>query len=319
VDELARDLSGLSTEQIRDRMERYIRHRATTEEVPGAAAALFRGGTPVLWIQEGLRDNEKVAIASLTKPFTALLAVALWRDGQLDLDSPFLEYLSIDPVDSKLSAADRELLSGISIRQLLMHRSGIPYSVASGRQFRIGERVFPLPDASKSGKYRYSNFNYQILRYVLEAVGGDTLASLKQKWILKPAGMKNTIASGSNGAAGMISTLEDLTRFCEFLLAENHRPESPFRDVFAVLAEKGPYSSGGDYVLGWHLYQNPDTGPLFFHSGTWYNAAAEIYIMPESRSYFVHIANPPDFKDKVTIRYRSDIIKMGRLALIRSF
>ncbi|MBU44200.1 MAG: hypothetical protein CMN76_13340 [Spirochaetaceae bacterium] len=314
VDELARDLSKLSVEEIRDRMELYIDHRAGSDYVPGAAAALFKEGTPILWMHKGLREDQKVSIASLTKPFTALVAIRLARSGKLDLDAPLAGYLP----EWKTLAEKHVELQPITARMLLTHTSGIGYEAADKKNsFNLAGKNYPLPK-KKPGSYQYSNFNYHLVAFIIQKVEGKTLTELVQRWILVPAGMKDTTANHSNGAAGMVSTLEDLTRFCEFLLSENEKESSPYYRVFALMKNSENRKTNSEYGLGWHVYA-PTSGPdLFFHSGTWYNAAAEIYIIPENRSYFVHLANPPDFNNRDTIRYRSDILKMGRLALTKS-
>ena len=313
VEELARNLDRLSVEEIRDRMELYIDQLAGSEKLPGAAAALFREGTPVLWVHKGLSQNQKVSIASLNKPFTSMILLRLSRTGKLDLDRPVREYLSEWEKQAK-----KPEMSAITARMLLSHTSGIPYEPGGKDSFEIAGKKYPAPEPGMQGKFRYSNYNYHLLAELAKELTGRPLPQLIQDWILTPAKMRNTSAAASNGAAGMVSTLEDLTRFCEFLLSENSRESSPYYRVFAIFANPDHRRSVNEYGLGWHVY-TPGSGPtLFYHSGTWYNAAAEIYIIPQTSSFFVHIANPPNFKDKETIRYRSDILKMGRLALTKA-
>jgi CubicO group peptidase (beta-lactamase class C family) len=69
---------------------------------PGAAVAVRRAGEPPLVVCHGLADIEwqcpvgtdtVFRLASLSKPFTALAAVLLARDGVLDLDAPIDRYL----------------------------------------------------------------------------------------------------------------------------------------------------------------------------------------------------------------------------------
>ncbi|MCB1138699.1 MAG: beta-lactamase family protein [Leptospiraceae bacterium] len=327
VDQLAQNLSRLSVEELRDRIELYIDNRAGTEEIPGAAAAIFKEGTPILWVHKGLAEDQPVSIASLTKPFTAMVIIRLARSGKLDLDAPIQEFLpelktpaggSAEEKGNQNSAAEKNAPATLTARMLLSHTSGISYNAGKKEDtFLLEGKRFPLPQAKNRGKFEYSNFNYHILAILAHRLSGKPLARLTEDWILKPAGMRNTKAQGTSGAAGMVSTLEDLTRFCEFLLSENKQESSPYYRVFQAFQNLEHRKSSNEYGLGWHVYAPSNGQALFFHSGTWYNAAAEIYIMPESSSYFVHIANPPDFRDKATARYRSDVIKMATLALTR--
>lgn len=315
VEELAQNLDRLSVEEIRDRMELYIENKAGNEKLPGAAAALFRQGTPLLWIHKGLAKNQRISIASLNKPFTAMVLLRLSRTGKLDLDLPVIEYIP----EWKEQSKSRTELAPITARMLLSHTSGIEYEApGKDNSFEVGGKKYPIPVPSKVGKFNYSNYNYHLLAFLAYKVSDKPLTALIQDWILEPAQMKQTSASASNGAAGMVSTLEDLTRFCEFLLSENAREASPYYRVFQMFANLQHRKSASEYGLGWHVYSPTNQAQLFYHSGTWYNAAAEIYIVPETSSYFVHIANPPNFKDRETIRYRADILKMGRLALTKA-
>src|SRR2546426_2485625 len=84
--------------------------------VPGLAVGLFHDGETVV-VADGLCElggDERVTpetafrIASITKPFTATLALALAEDGLLALDEP--------PPGSRAEA---------TIRQLLSHQGGL--------------------------------------------------------------------------------------------------------------------------------------------------------------------------------------------------
>ena len=92
-------------------------------EAPGAAVAVLRRGEPPLVMCHGLANIEWASpvgtdtvfrLASLSKPFTALAALLLARDGVLDLDGPIGRYLP--------DFADR---AGVTIRRLLSHTSGL--------------------------------------------------------------------------------------------------------------------------------------------------------------------------------------------------
>src|SRR5262249_40544505 len=73
-----------------------------------------------------ITHNTRFRIASITKQFTALLALVLCEEGLLDLDSPIRMYLP----ELRSFGAD------ITIRSLLHHRSGIRCSLDVGMLFR---------------------------------------------------------------------------------------------------------------------------------------------------------------------------------------
>lgn len=70
---------------------------------------------------DGCYADSMFRIASISKPLTATLAMALWEDGLLDLDKPLREYLGDEwPV----KMVDGEQVD-ITARQLLSHTAGI--------------------------------------------------------------------------------------------------------------------------------------------------------------------------------------------------
>jgi CubicO group peptidase (beta-lactamase class C family) len=144
-------------------------------------------------------------IASVTKVFTAMLALVLADEGLLDLDKPISDYLpgSVTvPVDS--------LGNSITVRHLITHTSALPIDPPNRKNLDPGGPADPLlrdaynvrdlyqalPQTKLVGtvgdKFRYSNYGYALLGHVLERVAGQKFEPLIKARILTPLGMSAT-------------------------------------------------------------------------------------------------------------------------------
>jgi len=149
--------------------------------------------------------NTPYIIASVTKTFTALLALTLADEGLLDLDRPISAYLPDSvhvPVDS--------LGHAFTARHLISHTSALPIDPPNRRNLDPGGPVDPLlrdaynvrdlysalPQTKLVGavgdKFRYSNYGYALLGHVLERVAGQPFELLLRNRILAPLGMSET-------------------------------------------------------------------------------------------------------------------------------
>lgn len=138
----------------------------------------------------------RMRAGSVSKTYVALAAMRLAEQGKLDLDAPVSSLLSADVLKG-LANADRA-----TVRQLLNHTSGIPHGLddtgialsflfgtptksLSTAQYLDGVRG--LPAAFPVGtSWRYSNTNYTLLGLILEAVTGESLATVLEQQVSKP-------------------------------------------------------------------------------------------------------------------------------------
>jgi CubicO group peptidase (beta-lactamase class C family) len=141
---------------------------------------------------------------STGKIFTAVAALQLEEDGQLDLDTPISKYLSSEEVDiplnppylqDKPTKEDLEKfkrnLNKITIRDLLNHCSGL-VQAPEGPPERFFEK---LP---KEIEHPYSNYGYQLLAVIIGKQTKNSKASSPEdrfrdhveQRIFYPSGMK---------------------------------------------------------------------------------------------------------------------------------
>ncbi|MBO8193571.1 serine hydrolase [Streptomyces oryzae] len=129
-------------------------------------------------------------LASLSKLFTTLVAVQQIEAGRLRLDVPVARYLPGFAAHGK---------GGITVKQLLVHTSGLPsdprpplWENSGGQQARREAILQARPFARPGATYRYSDLNLLSMQLVLEQVTGQRLDRLVREGITEPLRMRDT-------------------------------------------------------------------------------------------------------------------------------
>lgn len=180
----------------------------------GVSVGVVRGTGTLVRAGWGLADRDakrattadtSYRLGSASKQFTAALVMRLVERSRVSLD---------DAVESHLPQIPRKW-SGVIVRQLLNHTSGVPDFTDTGS--RHWSKTLP-PDGLlalvgddslqfKPGtKYDYSNSNYVMLAMLAEKYYARPLAQILDEEIAKPLGLTTTQfcedAYGANGQAG---------------------------------------------------------------------------------------------------------------------
>jgi CubicO group peptidase (beta-lactamase class C family) len=168
---------------------------AHKHQVPGAQLAIYHDGLTVadeigeLEFGTGLRVTRDAAfpISSITKSFTATVAMILVADGDVDLDAPVHDYV---PEMGDLGAM-------ISLRQLLSHTSGLAENSgmeeesSSSLRHYISERVCGRKLVQPPGAgFSYSNPGYIVAGRLIETVTGMSWSEAVESILLQPLGIK---------------------------------------------------------------------------------------------------------------------------------
>ena len=149
-----------------------------------------------------IRNRER----SIKKHITSTLILLLVEDGYLSLEDELVDYLPQYPK-----------WKGITIKNLLMHSSGIPSYLFSPKGIRntalefiqlpnkdlkpsdLVADVYKQPLTFKTGtKSAYNNTNYVLLGMIAETATGTSAAVLLDRYIFAPLGMKNTYRTSSS-------------------------------------------------------------------------------------------------------------------------
>jgi CubicO group peptidase (beta-lactamase class C family) len=186
------------------RIERDVEQKRKELGVPGAALAIVKGDKVIFQKGFGLRDVERqlpvtadtlFAIGSSTKSFTAMAAVISQDQGRLSLDDSPKKYLS------SFRVQDPEADKTITVRDLLLHRSGLKVSDfvwAPGVLNRNDViKLFGLakPTAKLREKFQYQNIGYTAAGEVVARANGTTWERFIGERIFKPLGMTSSHAS----------------------------------------------------------------------------------------------------------------------------
>jgi CubicO group peptidase (beta-lactamase class C family) len=197
------------------RVDALVREVMTREHIPGLALAVVRDGKIFKEAGYGLADIESKApvtpdtifrIASVSKQFVATAVMMLVEEGKLKVEDPISRYLEGTPAS----------WSGITIRHLLTHTSGIPDFINedipvnpshNGFDERVLRAVADRPLHFTPGdEWRYSNSNYHLLGMIIRKVTGLAYGDFLRERIFKPLGMTNTAVSSRKGKVEGLAT-----------------------------------------------------------------------------------------------------------------
>jgi D-alanyl-D-alanine carboxypeptidase len=187
------------------------------EDVPGMVASLrqservtnLAAGNADRRRSRALSPGDPVQIGSVTKLFTATVILKLVEEGRLTLDAPLARWFPDYP-----NAGE------ITLRDMLMHRSGLPEMLDTSPARRmmgwpwgapdphpLAEALAGLPSrAAPGGAYDYSNTNYLLLGFIAERVTGKPLADLYRETIFAPLGVQGAWLAGREAPQGRVPT-----------------------------------------------------------------------------------------------------------------
>ena len=179
---------------------------------PGGALLIMKSGEIVFEKAYGYMDVENkkpntiktvFQIGSVSKELTAAGILLLVEKGKLSLDDTLTKFIPdfIEPANK------------VTIKNLLVHNSGIPsYTELPDKPFKweskdslediinlIKHRKF---DFQPGEKFKYNNSGYAILAYIIEKVAGISYAQFMKDNIFLPLGMNHTLDGGDNENIG---------------------------------------------------------------------------------------------------------------------
>ncbi|MEO7964582.1 MAG: serine hydrolase domain-containing protein [Gemmatimonadaceae bacterium] len=201
-------------DSFRTRVVRGLAGYADVINIPGISVGIVRGDSLVYSGAVGFADRsaKRAAtadtpynIASLTKLFTATLALMLVNEGALSLDASVSKYLP-DSVRIPRDAHGR----AITVRSLLSHTSGLPRNPPNRRNQKLDGPLDPgiweaynVSDLYKGlaattlkttvgEHFQYSNFGFALLGHIVERVAGRPYEQVLRERLLIPLNMRAT-------------------------------------------------------------------------------------------------------------------------------
>ncbi|MDB6010876.1 MAG: hypothetical protein JWL65_3126 [Gammaproteobacteria bacterium] len=174
-------------------------------EIPGVGIAIVRPNRPDFIKGYGVRTlgqaglidaHTQFAIASNTKAFLAACLALLVDAGKLSWEDPVVRYLP------QFQMYDPAVTRMMTVRDLLVHRSGLPLGAGDLMQFPPGDhtpqdllhalRYFKPATGFRAG-YAYDNILYIVAGMLLEQVSGLAWDQYLSTRIFGPLGMTDAV------------------------------------------------------------------------------------------------------------------------------
>ncbi|WP_100075252.1 serine hydrolase domain-containing protein [Chryseobacterium camelliae] len=300
---------------------------------PGVTLAIIEQGKTIYSSQRGISnmeykipitDSTVFHIASVSKQFTAFLAVSLEKEGKLSLDDDIRKYLP----------ELKDLPYKISLRQLANHTHGLPnlYELAQLKGIELGDRITHKEIVAmllrikqinfKPGeKFEYNNTGFVLLAEIIERVCGKSFQEILKDKIFFPLRMSNSLAVSSpslivknkaysyrlknekyenfafnlmaNGSSGVSTTIKDLSKW----IIKMQYPSLEDKNIFDEMIKPSTLNSGETIQYGLGLETKTYKGlELIFHGGG--DAGYRSYILNVPKHHFsvVILGNNNDFK-----------------------
>lgn len=248
-----------------NKYEHYLSEAHARGQFNGTAL-VFDGGKVVYQGAFGIRSidpidsldlNSQFRLASVSKQFTAMAIMILKEQGKLNYDQDMRDFIPELPY------------SGITIRHLLHHVSGLPdyepmmdenwktelkyddparYTDGNPDVIRMLVAKKPPVYFAPGEKWQYSNTGYNLLGTIVAKASGVSFADFAQKYIFGPAGMSHS--SFYDFVIGTDPNMPD--RAYGFQVAWNRTDLIPADSHYLNrgLGEDGVYSTVGD-LLKW--------------------------------------------------------------------
>jgi CubicO group peptidase (beta-lactamase class C family) len=234
-------------------------------------------------------------LASTSKTFTGMAIMKLYEENKLNLDDSLQVFFPQFPY------------SGITVRMLLSHRSGLPnyvyfmpadpawkHRLATNNdvlQFMIDKKpaLYSYPNRG----FHYCNTNYALLALIVEKVSGQTFPEYMSNTIFTPLGMKNTyvfsIKDSANynpsyqynnrpfnlesmdcvyGDKNIYSTARDMLLWDKAIYSNRVVSQATYEEATEPNSNERP--SMHNYGLGWRLMIMPNSTKIVYHNGWWH-------------------------------------------------
>jgi CubicO group peptidase (beta-lactamase class C family) len=227
-----------------DRLVERARSERERWHVPGVALGILDRGRVETWAdglasletREPVTAETRSRIASITKPFTATLAMTAVQDGLLSLDAPTRD--------------------GLTPRLLLSHQAGLACEWPEpldryGDGDDVLERLVkdaPEPGPSGSqGLFSYCNAGYWLVAASVAQRTGLAFETAMRERVLEPLGLTRTSFEGDDAATGHVQAEPggDEHRVAESRYPRTRRPSGGLYSTVSDLLRFAAHHLGG--------------------------------------------------------------------------
>lgn len=203
--------AGATTNRLADVLQPYV----DAHRIAGAVTLVADrdGVLDVSWVGDAdltthtlMRPDTVFWIASQTKPFTATALMMLVDEGKVNVDDPVEKYLPGFRGQMRMTSRGTEYalltrpVHPITIRNLLTHTSGLPYSSAlEGAALdalplavTVGSYAMTPLNFEPDSLYSYANAGLNTVGRIVEVVSGQPYADFLQTRLLGPLALHDT-------------------------------------------------------------------------------------------------------------------------------
>ena len=331
-------LQNFCQAQNQNRTQQIIKANSLLEQYyqrnsPGIALAIIEQGKTIYSGQKGISnmeygipitDSTAFHIASVSKQFTAFLAVLLEKEGKLSLDDDITKYLP----------ELKGLPYKIKLRQLANHTHGLPnlFEIAQLRGIEpadkmshkeVVEMLLHIKQINyKPGeKFEYNNTGFVLLAEIIERIYGKPFQEVLNDRIFIPLQMPNSLAVNTpsliiknkaqsyrlnngkyenfafnlmaNGSSGISTTINDLTKW----VVNMQYPSLKEKGILDEMVQPTILNSGNITPYGLGLESKSYKGlDIVFHGGGDAGYRSYILNVPKYNFSVVILGNSNDFK-----------------------
>jgi D-alanyl-D-alanine carboxypeptidase len=307
-------------ESLNKQIDKIIRHdtELSFEQVPGIIIGIIDGDSTYI-LTRGVRSLESGSaitsedvfeLGSLTKPLTAHILLKLYAQNRLELEDPLNKYLPIAYQNPNYEA---------TIRQVIMHQSGIPkipetlgsteIDISSPYSGFTKEALLTWYRDLQPGplnEFRYSHSNYGLLEVVIEQITDEPFHKVFQRYISESYGLPQTHAhtvipvnpgydlarretnpwafQSFRASEGAISNLSDLLVYTRALLEDESIPVmwNSFEETDEKRLQIG---------FGWYRLLAKKNFPVYVHTGHTSGHSAMIAFSRKTKTGVIILAN----------------------------
>lgn len=177
--------------------------RATAADTFSGTVVVARHGTPIFERAYNRADRDRAVqntldtsfnTASITKMYTAVVALRLVQDGKLALTDTVGKWIPDYP--------DREIREHVTIHHLLTHTGGagdifdedyldyrLTLQTHDDYVKKFGARA---PQFAAGARWEYANYGFVLVGVIIERVTGMTYYEAVAKYVFAPAGMQHS-------------------------------------------------------------------------------------------------------------------------------
>lgn len=302
-----------------------VQGEASRWNVPGVTVGVLHqgeiqttsAGFANLVTRQSMTDDTISQIGSISKVFTATLAMMLVEEGLLDLDEPVASYVPGLPL------ADNRAQGTVTLRHLLSHTAGfdgdrfIDYGRGDDALANAIDAFGSLRQWTAPGDlWSYCNAGYYLVSRVIEIVAGSPFEKVFRERLVEPLGLETAFffaedvitrphavghylkrreeghipAHGYsfprhvNGTGGVVTSTRELLRFAQLHMNDGEIDGARLLPVAAARAMREPVIEAGDfhrcYGLGWCAHDFPEFRTIG-HGGATRGFQANLTVIPD--------------------------------------